>query len=270
MRPAAMAAFAAALLATGLAGPLPLHAASFDCAKASTPDERAVCADPALSALDSEMGALWYSYSRVQLMMGASGARRDDARAFLAARSKCGADVSCLGTLYRQRNATLKQQIAAALDNLARQANADPAPTAAPPAPQPVMDEVSAMFGRCAAAGGELKGNAWPDMMTADLDHDGQPDYVLNAQNLRCDGAATAYCANDGCDVSASLSRANYSPMRLRGSRPTLVQGTDFTVLDLWVDRLQCNAAPGAACWGTWRWNGSALAPSYAVRATPP
>ena len=248
--------------------PVPAAAASFDCGKAQTPDERAVCADPALSALDSEMGALWFSYSRFQLMMGANGARRDDARAFLAARAKCGADASCLVPLYRQRNAALKQQIAGAITNVTRQADADPTPAA--PAPQPVMDEVGSLFAQCRAAGGELKGNAWPEMMSADLDHDGRPDYLLNAQNLRCDGAATAYCANDGCDISVSLSSAGYAPQKLRGSRPTLVQGTEQTTLDIWVDRFQCdNAAPGAACWGTWRWNGTALAPGYAVRPAP-
>ncbi|MDR6954326.1 uncharacterized protein J2X65_003696 [Ancylobacter sp. 3268] len=248
--------------------PAPANAASFDCGKAQTPDERAVCADPALSALDSEMGALWFSYSRFQLMMGANGARRDEARAFLASRAACGAEVGCLAPLYRQRNAALKQQIAAAITNVTRQADAGPAPAA--PAPQPVMDEVAGLFAQCRAAGGELKSNAWPEMMSTDLDHDGRPDYLLNAQNLRCDGAATAYCANDGCDISVSLSSAGYAPLKLRGSRPTLVQGTDRTTLDIWVDRSQCkDAAPGAACWGSWRWDGAALTPRYAARPAP-
>lgn len=243
----------------------PAQAASFDCSKARTADERAVCADPALSALDSEMGALWFSYSRFELMMGAAGARRDDARDFLAARAKCGADTACLATLYRQRNATLKQQIASTITNLTRQANTDPTPV--PPAPQPVMDQIGTLFAQCSAAGGELKGNAWPEMMTADLDHDGQPDYLLNAQNLRCDGAATAYCANDGCDIWVDLSTAGYTPMKLRGSQPTLVQGADLATLDIWVDRSQCADLPAsAACWGTWRWNGSTFKPSYSSR----
>ncbi|MBS7546005.1 lysozyme inhibitor LprI family protein [Ancylobacter oerskovii] len=258
---------ATVLLLAGL-WPASAGAASFDCGKARTPDERAVCADPTLSTLDSEMGALWFSYSRFQLLMGASGARRDDARAFLAARAACGADAACLAPLYRQRNAALKQQIAAAITNLTRQANADPAPAGTPPMPQPVMDTVGAFFAQCRDLGGELQGNALPQAMSADLDRDGRPDYVLDAQNLRCDGAATAFCANDGCDVAVNLSSAGYAPLRLRGSRPTLVQGTEQASLDLWVDRSQCrDAAPGAACWGSWRWNGTALKPAYAVRA---
>jgi len=33
------------------------RAASFDCARAANPSERAICANPALSALDKELGA---------------------------------------------------------------------------------------------------------------------------------------------------------------------------------------------------------------------
>jgi uncharacterized protein len=52
---------ALALMAGGLAtgatvGPGPARAASFSCAKASTPIERSICADPALSALDDQLG----------------------------------------------------------------------------------------------------------------------------------------------------------------------------------------------------------------------
>lgn len=39
-----------------LAAPLAAHAASFDCAKAGTPSEKAVCASPKVSALDGKLG----------------------------------------------------------------------------------------------------------------------------------------------------------------------------------------------------------------------
>ncbi|MCK0208835.1 hypothetical protein MWN33_12425 [Starkeya koreensis] len=107
-------ALAAAALGLALAA-APAHAASFDCGKAGTPDERAVCADPALSALDSEMGGLWFAYSRLPMLMGANGVRHDEAQDFLAARTACGADKACLGALYRARIAALKQQITAAI-----------------------------------------------------------------------------------------------------------------------------------------------------------
>lgn len=258
----AAAALAAALLLTG-AGTAP--AASFDCRKASTPDERAVCADPVVSGLDSEMGALWFAYSRMPLLMGASGARRDDAHAFLAARAKCARDTACLAALYTARNATLKHQLGGAIETLTREANADPT---ALPAPQPILDQAAALVAQCRQLGGTIEDGALPEMMSADLDGDGKPDYVLNAQNLLCDGAATAYCANDGCDIWIGLSSAAYAPIKLRGSRPTLVQGTTSTTLDIWVDKSRCGSPPPSkACWGTWSWNGAALTPRYSARA---
>ena len=253
------------LLALGVA---PATAASFDCAKARTPDERAICADPALSALDSEMGGLWFAYSRLPMMMGASGARRDDAKQFLTERSQCGSTVACIGPLYKARIAALREGVTAAIAGMPGLVGSASPP---PPAPQPVMDRIAQYGAQCRQLGGQLSGNAWPDLMTADLDHDGRPDYVLNAQNLICDGSATAFCANDGCAITVALSSAGYNnPLELRGSQPTLVQTTTATGLDLWVDRTNCaTAAAEAACWGAWRWKGGKLTPSFTARPAP-
>lgn len=249
-------------------GPSPAPAASFDCAKARTPDERAVCADPNLSALDSEMGGLWYAFNRFPFLMGMSGARRDDAKQFLTQRSACGSNAACIGALYKARIAALREGVAAAIANMAKEADSAPPP----PAPQPVMDRIAQYGEQCRQLGGQLAGNAWPDMMTADLDHDGRPDYVLNAQNLICDGSATAFCANDGCAVTLALSTTDYAnPMELRGSQPTLIQKTDGTSLDLWVDRANCTGAGNeTACWGAWRWTGVKLQPSFTARPSSP
>src|SRR5262245_34200185 len=95
----------------------PARAASFDCAKAAKPDERAICATPELSALDSEMGGLWFAFSKVPMLMGASGARKDDAQAFLAQRAQCGNNVGCLRPLYDARIGALKSGISQAMDN---------------------------------------------------------------------------------------------------------------------------------------------------------
>jgi len=105
--PAALVA--AATVTAALASPA--AAASFDCSKAKAPDEIAICANPAISALDSEMGGLWFAYSQIPFLMGMSGNRQDEARAFLQTRAACGANVSCLAGAYTQRIATLKQQI---------------------------------------------------------------------------------------------------------------------------------------------------------------
>ena len=114
-RPEMIAAVLAFTL-LGLAGRA--EAASFDCGKAVAPDEIAICGNTALSELDTEMSALWFSYSRIPMLMGSSGARQDDAHAFLEQRTACGSDLACLTTLYRGRIATLKEQITEALSHL--------------------------------------------------------------------------------------------------------------------------------------------------------
>lgn len=110
-----LAAFGGALfLAT------PASAASFDCARARTADEVTVCRSPALSALDSEMGGLWYAYSRVPMLMGGNGNRGEEARAFLARRRACGRDAACLARIYRARIAELHQGIDSAMQDYFR------------------------------------------------------------------------------------------------------------------------------------------------------
>lgn len=94
-------------------------AAGFDCSKAASPDELAVCNNPQLSALDSEMTGLWYAYSRVPLLMGMSGNRHDDAEAFLARRRACGGDIACLTRAYDERIAVLRKQISDSMTAMA-------------------------------------------------------------------------------------------------------------------------------------------------------
>jgi uncharacterized protein len=93
----------------------PAAAASFDCSKARAPDEIAICANPGVSALDSEMGGLWFAYSQIPFLMGMNGNRQDEAHAFLETRAACGADVSCLKGAYAERIATLKEQITSSI-----------------------------------------------------------------------------------------------------------------------------------------------------------
>ncbi len=102
------------------------QAASFDCARAVKPDEIAICKTPDLSALDSEMGGLWFAFRKVPMLMGSSGARMDDAQAFLRQRAACGANVACLRSLYETRIEALEQEITQAMDNYFQLQNADP------------------------------------------------------------------------------------------------------------------------------------------------
>ena len=98
-------------LALAAAVATPAGAASFNCNKAAAPDEIAICANPNLSALDSEMGGLWFAYSQMPMLMGMNGNRQDEARGFLQQRGACGANVGCLTAAYHARISTLKMQL---------------------------------------------------------------------------------------------------------------------------------------------------------------
>ena len=98
----------ALLAAPALAAPA--RAASFDCARAKAPDERAVCADRALNDQDVRL-ALLYELDAHFLPMGGRGAMMDDQVVWLRRRHACGADRACLGRLYGARIATLRAVI---------------------------------------------------------------------------------------------------------------------------------------------------------------
>jgi uncharacterized protein len=80
----------------------PVHAASFDCAKAQTTDEKAVCADRALNDQDVEMSVL-YTQLKPLLGMGARGDMEDAQVAWLKRREACGGDRTCLSKAYEDR-----------------------------------------------------------------------------------------------------------------------------------------------------------------------
>jgi uncharacterized protein YecT (DUF1311 family) len=84
-------------------------AASFDCAKAASAIEKAVCGDAALARLDRQVAEA-YGRKRVsEADAKAKVALLEGQRAFLMARDKsCGGDGACLAKAYRQRLAVLE------------------------------------------------------------------------------------------------------------------------------------------------------------------
>ena len=104
-------------LAAFFGGVIGAEAASFDCTKAKTPDEIAICVTPALSDLDVQMATLYGVRMQIPMLMGARGAAQDEQRAFLAVRGQCGGNVACIQSAYQQRIAVLQQIIAAAMQD---------------------------------------------------------------------------------------------------------------------------------------------------------
>jgi uncharacterized protein len=85
----------------------PAAAASFDCTKARTPDEKAICTDRSLNDKDVRM-ALLFDLDRRLMAMGSRDAMRDDQSAWLVQRRRCGADRICLHRSYDRRIAVLR------------------------------------------------------------------------------------------------------------------------------------------------------------------
>lgn len=84
---------------------------SFDCKKAATPVEHALCADLALSRLDRDVADIYRQKQRYA-DANAKAALQQDQRAWLATRGKActgGNLVPCLTKLYRDRLAVLKK-----------------------------------------------------------------------------------------------------------------------------------------------------------------
>lgn len=86
------------------------HAASFDCSRAVTADEKSICADRTLNDKDVRMELL-YIIDRRFMGMGARGALEDEQADWLKRRQTCGAETDCLHTLYDQRIKALRKFI---------------------------------------------------------------------------------------------------------------------------------------------------------------
>ena len=110
--------------------PAAARAASFDCRKARTADERAVCATPLLSELDEIMallhGRLRRYTQRFDNAMGLQGRLVGEARSFLKRRAACGGDAACIERAYRKRILELLERWRRAMD--AGEGAADAAP----------------------------------------------------------------------------------------------------------------------------------------------
>jgi uncharacterized protein len=80
----------------------PGNAASFDCAKAASADEKAVCSDREMDDQDVEMSVL-YNRLKQLVAMGARGELETSQTAWLKRREACGSDRACLSKAYADR-----------------------------------------------------------------------------------------------------------------------------------------------------------------------
>lgn len=106
-----------ASLALG-AGSVHAQVASFDCRKAATPAERAVCATPDLGRKDVVVSTYYELLLRLKPASGGMAYRefadrvRDEQRQWLRdGRDACAGNVACLGRAYDARLATLAKTL---------------------------------------------------------------------------------------------------------------------------------------------------------------
>lgn len=77
-------------------------AASFDCGKAATFVEKAICSNPALGALDEALSANYRRMLAADIGKGARHDLRASQRVWIADRNRC-ATVRCIEAMYRER-----------------------------------------------------------------------------------------------------------------------------------------------------------------------
>jgi uncharacterized protein len=100
-------AFASFAVTAVLAGPG--QAASFDCAKAATPTEHAICDNPQLSHLDDQMAGMYYTLiSNGSLTQAQVNQVKNEQVNWLAKRNACGANYNCLISAYTDQIMYLK------------------------------------------------------------------------------------------------------------------------------------------------------------------
>lgn len=78
-------------------------AASFDCTKASTATEKAICQDKELNRLDEALAADYKEMMSADVGDGARQELRATQRVWVSQRNKCGGDVGCISKQYRSR-----------------------------------------------------------------------------------------------------------------------------------------------------------------------
>ncbi|AFJ47458.1 lysozyme inhibitor LprI family protein [Shimwellia blattae] len=80
----------------------PATAASFDCTRARTPDETAICHNRTLNDKDVEMATTYRLLSGL-FAMGTRGNMQDAQQQWLARRHQCGSHIQCLNQRYDER-----------------------------------------------------------------------------------------------------------------------------------------------------------------------
>lgn len=110
-----MARFTTLLVSLLLMGPASAQVASYECGRAATATEQAICASPSLGRKDVMVATSYDLLLHLKPATAGMAYRefddrlRGEQRRFLAARNACGANTSCLEKSYDDRIAVLRK-----------------------------------------------------------------------------------------------------------------------------------------------------------------
>lgn len=76
---------------------------SFNCQKAASVVERAICSDEILADLDQQLGKIWKSFLSAFNDADMKAQMRQEQSAWVTSRNQCQADINCISTAYKQR-----------------------------------------------------------------------------------------------------------------------------------------------------------------------
>jgi uncharacterized protein len=93
----------------------PAHAVSFDCRRAGTSSDAAICSTPTLSAKDDELDRVYSQLmEQIERRHGDVRSLIMDERQWLVMRNTCAGDRGCINNWYDRRIAGLRQMLEAA------------------------------------------------------------------------------------------------------------------------------------------------------------
>lgn len=86
------------------------HAASFDCSKAKTPGEKAICKDQALGKADEQMASHYAELLKALPKEDLEPFKQEQLN-WVKKRNACGDDATCLNQVYSDRNKALSARL---------------------------------------------------------------------------------------------------------------------------------------------------------------
>lgn len=190
-----------------------IQAASFDCGRASTPTEHAICDYSELSALDELMGAAYQSARQSPPGWMTEDELRQSQREWIASRDRCGSNYLCIREEYTSR---LKEISASFLEFNTGSSFASYLYQGDPASGKCPQGTVLAEWGQCVTAypgGPRIRGFSVGGSMAFDVYYDGPNGHSCSlAGRAERQGSSWIYRDNNtSCELLIEISADGFS-----------------------------------------------------------